>query len=194
MTTSIYAVPGFYKNVTPVKDTFCLRFYTLPTMNSYKRISFLIFYTLAGGLSLFAQSKDEDSEMMTQAELERIIWQEAEQPQGEGGIVQFIYNDVNMALISDENFDRMRIIAPVINVEDMTQGQINSILSANFQTALDARYAANEGVLYSAYIHPLFSLNRDEVSSALGQVAALVKNFGTTYSSDASLYLQQDQQ
>ncbi len=194
MTTFIYTVPGFYKNVTPAKDTFCLRFYTLRTMNSYKRISFLIFYTLAGGLSLFAQSKDEYSGMMTQAELERIIWQEAEQPRGEGGIVQFIYNDVNMALISNENFDRMRIIAPVINVEDLTQGQINSILSANFQTALDARYAANEGVLYSAYIHPLSSLNRDEVSSALGQVAALVKNFGTTYSSDASLYIQQDQQ
>lgn len=163
-------------------------------MNSYKLTSFLIFYTLSGGISLFAQTEEVPSEIMTQAKLERIIWQEAEQPQGEGGVVQFIYNDITMALISDENFDRMRIIAPVINLEDMTQGQVNDILAANFQTALDARYAANQGVLYSAFIHPLSTLNHDEVYSALGQVAALVKNFGTTYSSDASLYLQQEQE
>jgi len=163
-------------------------------MNSYKLLSFLIFYTLIGGISLFAQGEGITSEMMTQEKLERIIWQEAEQPEGKGGIVQFIYDDISMALISDENFDRMRIIAPVIRLEDVTQSQMNDILIANFQTTLDARYAANQGVLYSAFIHPLSSLTDEEVYSALGQVAALVKNFGTTYSSDTSLYLQQNEE
>lgn len=46
-----------------------------------------------------------------------------------------------------------------------------------------APYATSNGMVYSAYLHPLFRLQRDEVLSALQQVAQLVKTFGTTYSS-----------
>ena len=61
-------------------------------------------------------------------------------------------------------------------------------MAANFHTALDGRYATSEGVLYAAFIHPLSPLTEEELASALRQVAALARNFGTTYSSDALLY------
>ncbi|MGF1671516.1 MAG: hypothetical protein ACFCU6_13785 [Balneolaceae bacterium] len=161
-----------------------------------KFILILALYIVQSGFSnsVFAQDENNHSDVMTQEKLETIIWQETSQPEGRGGVVQFIYDDIAMAVLSDTNFDRMRIIAPIINQGDMTQRQLFSIIEANFQSTLDARYATNEGVLYSAYIHPLSSLSRQEVLSALRQVAALVHNFGTTYSSDELMYLQQDGQ
>ncbi len=34
------------------------------------------------------------------------------------------------------------------------------MMIANFHTALDARYAISDGVIYAAFIHPLSSLAR----------------------------------
>ena len=48
---------------------------------------------------------------------------------------------------------------------------------------LDAQYATNEGVLYSAFIHPLSPLTDGEARSAIDQVANLALTFGTTYQS-----------
>ncbi len=93
-----------------------------------------------------------------------------------------------MACISDTLFDRMRLIAPIIEEDQVTEKQKRAMLAANFHTALDARYATSNGVLYAAFIHPLSPLTEEELASAIRQVAALAKNFGTTYSSDELIY------
>lgn len=62
------------------------------------------------------------------------------------------------------------------------------VLEANFHSALDARYATSDGVLYAAFIHPLSPLTEAEVRSAVAQVASLVRSFGTTYSSGELVY------
>lgn len=62
------------------------------------------------------------------------------------------------------------------------------VLEANFHSALDARYATSDGVLYAAFIHPLSPLTEAEVRSAVAQVASLVRSFGTTYSSGELAY------
>lgn len=98
-------------------------------------------------------------------------------------VVQFIYREVMMALVTNTRFDRMRIVAPIIEIEEMTEDQLMAVLEANYHTALDARYASSDGVLYAAFIHPLSPLTDGEFQDALGQVASLVRTFGSTYSS-----------
>ena len=59
------------------------------------------------------------------------------------------------------------------------------ILQANFDTALDARYAIARNVLWSTFIHPLSSLSDKEFLSGLGQAINIVINYGKSYSSGA---------
>ncbi len=99
------------------------------------------------------------------------------------GAWQFEVQDVRVACLTDLRFDRMRLIAPVIETDDLTDEQRDACLDANFHTALDARYATSDGVLYAAFIHPLASLTEAELRAALGQVVSLVQTFGSSYSS-----------
>jgi len=61
-------------------------------------------------------------------------------------------------------------------------------LQANFDSALDARYAVANGVLWSAYIHPLSSLQDKQFLEAVGQVVNLTSTFGSSYSSGALIF------
>ncbi|MFO7565903.1 MAG: hypothetical protein R6X02_24890 [Enhygromyxa sp.] len=96
---------------------------------------------------------------------------------------QFAHQDIPMACLVDSNFDRMRFIAPVIEVGELDDATKDAILEANFHTALDARYASSNGLLFAAFIHPLSSLDESLARSALDQVASLVHTFGNEYSS-----------
>jgi hypothetical protein len=93
------------------------------------------------------------------------------------------YADIEMALLTSVSHDRMRIVAPIGPEAELTDRQRKQMLDANFHSALDARYATSNGLVYAAYIHPLSPLRREQIQSALRQVAELVKTFGTTYSS-----------
>ena len=99
------------------------------------------------------------------------------------GMVLITYKDVEMQCLYDEHHDRMRIIATVSAVGDVTPEQFSKTMEANFHSALDARYAVNEGVLYAAFIHPLSSLTRTQIKNAMHQVATLKTTFGTHYTS-----------
>ncbi len=125
---------------------------------------------------------------MTQAGLEQIIHEISAEAEGRGGVVEFVHDGLFMACISDTLFDRMRLIAPIVEEDQVTEKQKRAVLAANFHTALDARYATSDGVLYAAFIHPLSPLTEEELASAIRQVAALARNFGTTYSSDELIY------
>jgi hypothetical protein len=86
-------------------------------------------------------------------------------------------------VISDPNHDRMRIIAPVVESEALAPTTLARLLQADFDTALDARYAIARGVLWAAFIHPLAALTDEQFLSGLGQTVNLVRTFGTTFSS-----------
>lgn len=96
---------------------------------------------------------------------------------------QFAHQDIPMACLVDPNFDRMRFIAPITEVGELDDATKDAVLEANFHTALDARYASSNGLLFAAFIHPLSSLDEPLARSALDQVASLVHTFGTQYSS-----------
>lgn len=123
------------------------------------------------------------SQPMTIQMLQGLLKDVVQDLKGESGQWRFTYGEVDMAILTSVAHDRMRIIAPVGPEADVTDQQRQRMLAANFHSALDARYATSNGMIYAAYLHPLSPLQRDEVFSALHQVAQLVKTFGTTYSS-----------
>ena len=57
------------------------------------------------------------------------------------------------------------------------------ILQANFDTALDARYAIAQGRLWSVYIHPLTELQPQQLISGLVQTVTLAQTYGGAYAS-----------
>lgn len=137
--------------------------------------------------TLFAQTTLLDFDalsVMDQSRLEKIVKEEAVESEGERGYVFFLYQNIPMAMQSDTTFDRMRIFAPIIEKDKLTPEQKDILLEANYHSALDGRYAVSEGFLMAVFIHPISPLTEEQVQSGLRQVAALVRNFGTTYSSD----------
>lgn len=125
---------------------------------------------------------------VTAEELERVLRDAADEMEGEEGRWQLRLGEVALACMADVRFDRMRIIAPIAELEEVNEEIRDACLEANFHTALDARYATSDGVLYAAFIHPLTSLDAELVESALHQVASLVETFGTTFSSGSLVF------
>ncbi|MDF1880772.1 hypothetical protein JHD50_05545 [Sulfurimonas sp. MAG313] len=101
----------------------------------------------------------------------------------EKGYVLFKYLGVKMALLSDEIHNRMRIISPITKYSNLAPNIKDSLMHSNFHLALDARYAVSEDTLYAAFIHPLSTLNEEDLDSAIKQVCNLASSFGKTYSS-----------
>lgn len=128
-----------------------------------------------------AESKPQQA--MTNDEIDEILRAETEALERQGPVWMFEYNGVVMVVVSDEPSDRMRIVAPIVPVEELPDPRLLFVLmEANFHTALDARYATSDGVVYSTFIHPLSSLTGEDFKSALSQVSNLVLTFGTTFS------------
>ena len=97
----------------------------------------------------------------------------------------FIIDDVTVTLVFDVNADRMRLFSQVIPSDTLSSRTLQRVMQANFDTALDARYAIAQGVLWSTYMHRLTTLTQDDFVSGLAQTVTLVKTYGTTFSSGA---------
>lgn len=120
---------------------------------------------------------------MTAHEMERIVRAEADPFHAEGSVFQFAAYEVPMLLVYDVNHNRMRIIAPITEVKDLEDGQLLRMLEANYHSALDAKYAVADGVVYATFIHPLAELQDHQLHDAIRQVATAALTFGTHYTS-----------
>ena len=129
-----------------------------------------------------------DDGAMTPDRLEQILKVQARDVQREGPALRFVYRGLLMACVFDTSSDRMRLLAPVAQLEQVSADQRQRALEANFHTSLDARYATSGGILYAVYLHPLRSLSDAELVSALFQLGNLVRSFGTAYSSGVLHY------
>ncbi len=132
------------------------------------------------------------NEKMSPNKLDKIFRAEAENIQRpQFNVWQFTINELPVACVIDTSFDRMRLIAPIIEYKKVTPEQKDKMLAANFHSALDARYCTNDGIVYSAFIHPLSPLTSDELRSALRQVFNLAATFGSDYTSGVLSYGEQ---
>lgn len=98
---------------------------------------------------------------------------------------QLSIEDVPILIITDARADRMRAMVPIRSVEDMTAEEVMRVMQANFDTALDARYAVAQGRLWGVFIHPLSPLEKDQFISGLGQAVNLAKTYGGLYTGGA---------
>ena len=101
---------------------------------------------------------------------------------------EFSIGETPVQVITDEQADRMRIIVPIDKAANMTPDTLQRLMQANFDSALDSRYALARGVVWATYIHPLSALTDRQFISGVGQTVNLSRNFGTTFSSGALVF------
>ena len=95
-----------------------------------------------------------------------------------------------MVVLTDDRADRMRLMMPIRKFDPRKAQDLRLALIAlhsNYDRALDARYALQDGVLWSVFIHPLESLTEGDLKNGINQVRALRKNTGTTFTSSELL-------
>ena len=141
-------------------------------MKSLKLLGLLLFVSFA--------SVGQD---MSKEKLKLITAKNATLIGEEGNSVRFKFKETQMILVYDERANRMRIITPVAVEKDLNKKILTTLLQANYDTALDAKYAINDGYVWSTYIHPLKELEEPQVLDALHQVRNLLVTYGTYYTS-----------
>ena len=122
---------------------------------------------------------------MTNEQLDIIFKNITASVSGQNGHWQFEIDNTRFICLTDAHHNRMRIISPIIEADKMTQEQMLKCMEANFHTALDSKYAISNGLLWSAFIHPLEELTERQAIDAISQVYSGVRTFGTSYSSGA---------
>ena len=101
---------------------------------------------------------------------------------------QLTIEDIPIIIVSDPAADRMRAMVPIRSAEGLEPDELMRLMQANFDTALDARYAVANGRLWGTFIHPLSPLEREQFISALIQTVNLARRYGTLYSGGAQTF------
>ena len=125
---------------------------------------------------------------MTLVRLAEIVLALDPDAQSSGTSFQMVINEVPVVIITDPVADRMRAMTPVTRVGSLSGEQLMRVMQANFDTALDARYAVAQGTLWSTFIHPLSPLEKNQFISGLGQTVNLAQTFGTLYTGGAQSF------
>lgn len=131
-------------------------------------------------LSYFNISNAQEMDFKT---IKLLIAKEATVIKENNNIVEYDFKGMPLILITDENANRMRIMAGVVEQSKLTEEDLVTLMEANFDRALDAKYALADGILWSVFAHPLRQLKNDQLVDALYQVRNLVTTYGTTYQS-----------
>lgn len=137
---------------------------------------------------LYLNSPVTHGQEMNNASLKEIISTVADSLAGEDGQWRFKIGEMWMVCFTDSSHNRMRIITPIIEVAEMHGDEMEKCMTANFHTALDVKYCIADGILWSAFIHPLKELSYKQVLDALGQVFSASSTFGTNYTSTELIF------
>jgi len=147
------------------------------------------------GLSEEAPSPDSDTQSEVSPENQASLDMIAEvigaldgEAQRSGNNWQFTVEERMLIVVTDANAGRMRIITPIVERGALPGEALERLMQANFDTALDARYAIGQGVVWSVFIHPLDSLTTRDFASGVLQTKSLADTFGSTFSSGALNY------
>lgn len=106
----------------------------------------------------------------------------------EANSAQFSVESRTLVLVADERAGRMRVMTPVARADALERETLERMLQANFDAVLDARYALARGLVWSAYLHPLATLDAARFADAVSQVYIAAETFGSTYTSGALVY------
>lgn len=151
------------------------------------RVAFLIWWVLFGA-SAWAEEAVEAEPPMTMPRLAEIILAIDPEAQQRGPTLEFTINDIPVILIADPRADRMRAMVPIRSAEGLEIEELTRLMQANFDSALDARYAIAQGRLWGVFIHPLSPLEREQLISGLAQTVNVALSYGQSYSGGASVF------
>ena len=120
---------------------------------------------------------------MTLDDMVAIVKAIDEKAEVRGTAMRLTIAEVNVTVITDPKNNRMRAFVAIQSLDGVNQQLLYRLLQANFDSALDARYAIAQEHILSVFIHPLKELKKDQFIEGLGQVVNLVKTYGTAFSS-----------
>lgn len=106
----------------------------------------------------------------------------------QGNFVQLTLADVPVLIVADARADRMRAMVPIRAADGLEPEELMRLMQANFDTALDARYAVARGRLWGVFIHPLSPLEKEQLLSGLAQTVSVALTYGSSYSGGAVQY------
>ena len=144
-----------------------------------------VFAFLMWPASLTAQAAEPHMTLPRMAEIVLALDPEAE---ATGGGFLLTIDDVPVLIITDTAANRMRAMVPIRAAEGITANEIQRVMQANFDSALDARYAIAQGRLWGVFLHPFKELERDQLISGLAQTVNVAKTYGTLYTSGAGQF------
>lgn len=125
---------------------------------------------------------------MTLERLANIILNIDEEAQLRGSAIEFTIQDIPVIVVADPRADRMRAMVPIRSSDGLDPEELMRLMQANFDSALDARYAVARGRLWGVFIHPLSPLEQDQFLSALAQTVNVARTYGQTYSGGAQVF------
>ena len=140
------------------------------------------------------ESETAPETIMSAMRLLEIILAIDEEAELTGNGATFAIDDTIVTLVFDANADRMRLFSQIRPSDGLSGAQLRRLMQANFDTALDVRYAIANGILWSTFIHPLESLDDEAFLIALGQTVNAVITYGSSYSSGLLSYRGGDSQ
>ena len=120
---------------------------------------------------------------MTNEKLDELIRQITQDVVGQVANWQFLIDSREILVITDERHNRMRIMSPITTQDRLNEAELARLLEANFASALDAKYALRDQMLWSVFTHPLGELTEEQFLDCVAQVANLANNFGGSYAS-----------
>lgn len=125
----------------------------------------------------------EPRRLMDNARLDTLIRELSGTVEGKLGYWQFTVKGRELLVMTDERYNRMRIMTPITAQNELDKDILTILLEANYGRALDAKYALSNDTLWSVFTHPLAELTDEQFIGCVGQVATLADNFGSSYAS-----------
>jgi hypothetical protein len=122
---------------------------------------------------------------MTLSRLAEIVFALDENARSQGNAFEMTIANFNVLIVTDPAADRMRAMIPIRPAAGLTPDELARMMQANFDSALDARYAVADGTVWAVFIHPLSPLTKDQFISGLGQTVNVAATYGTLYTGGA---------
>ena len=94
-------------------------------------------------------------------------------------------DDTPVLIVTDLNNDRMRAMVHIRPAAGIEPVELQRLMQANFDSALDARYAIARGQLWGVFIHPFSPLHKDQFISGLAQAVNVAQTYGSLYTGGA---------
>lgn len=134
---------------------------------------------------LSAQEAEPHMTMSRMADIVRALDEDA--VVGDNGM-EFTIDDIPVLIVADVRANRMRAMVPIASADGLTEQEMLRAMQANFDSALDARYAIARGRLWGVFIHPLKELERDQLISGIAQTVNVAQTYGGLYTSGAAQF------